>query len=272
MGTPTYAVPPWLRKAYPETTAHVATGVPVPYGARQDVELRPPRVPAPRRARHPPDRRPLRRPPGRHRLAGRQRAGPQAAVQPRRVRRVRPRPQGALRRRPRSSTAAGAWPTGRTGSRTWDELWTPGPQHDPGLRPRLAPVPGVARRGPSSPGRRRSSARSCPADRFVTTCIAPHHRGPGPLDDRAGARRHGRQHLLRDPGRPRAPGPGRARGRHRPGLRPVGRARVPGAPGRHRPRHPGRAVPRHRDERDVDRAVRRQPPRLGRAARARRRG
>lgn len=37
VGTPTYAAPPWLRRAYPETTAHVATGAPMPYGARQDV-------------------------------------------------------------------------------------------------------------------------------------------------------------------------------------------------------------------------------------------
>ena len=37
VGTPTYAVPPWLRKSYPETAAHVAPGVPMPYGARQDV-------------------------------------------------------------------------------------------------------------------------------------------------------------------------------------------------------------------------------------------
>jgi beta-galactosidase len=37
IGTPTYAVPPWLRTAYPETTLHVATGVPKPYGSRQDI-------------------------------------------------------------------------------------------------------------------------------------------------------------------------------------------------------------------------------------------
>jgi beta-galactosidase len=37
VGTPTYAAPPWLRARYPETTAHVATGVAMPYGARQDV-------------------------------------------------------------------------------------------------------------------------------------------------------------------------------------------------------------------------------------------
>ncbi len=38
VGTPTYAVPPWLRRAYPETTAHLRTGTPMPYGARQDVD------------------------------------------------------------------------------------------------------------------------------------------------------------------------------------------------------------------------------------------
>ncbi len=38
LGTPTYAVPPWLRAKYPETTAHSATGVAIPYGMRQDVD------------------------------------------------------------------------------------------------------------------------------------------------------------------------------------------------------------------------------------------
>ena len=37
IGTPTYAVPPWLRRRYPETAAHPATGQPRPYGARQDI-------------------------------------------------------------------------------------------------------------------------------------------------------------------------------------------------------------------------------------------
>ena len=38
IGTPTYAVPPWLRRTYPETTARTATGVEQPYGGRQDVD------------------------------------------------------------------------------------------------------------------------------------------------------------------------------------------------------------------------------------------
>ena len=37
IGTPTYAVPPWLRRRYPETAAHLRTGQPMPYGARQDI-------------------------------------------------------------------------------------------------------------------------------------------------------------------------------------------------------------------------------------------
>lgn len=37
IGTPTYAAPPWMRKKYPETTLHVATGVEKPYGGRQNV-------------------------------------------------------------------------------------------------------------------------------------------------------------------------------------------------------------------------------------------
>src|SRR6478736_911001 len=32
VGTPTYAVPPWLRRTYLETTARTATGVEQPYG------------------------------------------------------------------------------------------------------------------------------------------------------------------------------------------------------------------------------------------------
>jgi beta-galactosidase len=38
LGTPTYAVPPWLQTAYPEIAAHVRTGEPMPWGARQEVD------------------------------------------------------------------------------------------------------------------------------------------------------------------------------------------------------------------------------------------
>jgi beta-galactosidase len=39
IGTPTYAVPPWLRQRYPETAAHRRTGQPIPYGGRQDADF-----------------------------------------------------------------------------------------------------------------------------------------------------------------------------------------------------------------------------------------
>ena len=38
VGTPTYAVPPWLRRTYPETALDLGTGRPKPYGMRQDVD------------------------------------------------------------------------------------------------------------------------------------------------------------------------------------------------------------------------------------------
>lgn len=39
VGTPTYAIPPWLRTRYPETTAERKTSQPIPYGHRQDVDF-----------------------------------------------------------------------------------------------------------------------------------------------------------------------------------------------------------------------------------------
>ena len=38
LGTPTYAVPPWLQQAYPEIAAERRTGEPIPWGARQEVD------------------------------------------------------------------------------------------------------------------------------------------------------------------------------------------------------------------------------------------
>ncbi|MFG3155146.1 beta-galactosidase [Streptomyces sp. NPDC048219] len=39
LGTPTYAVPPWLQRAHPEIAAERADGRPVPWGARQEVDF-----------------------------------------------------------------------------------------------------------------------------------------------------------------------------------------------------------------------------------------
>ncbi len=38
LGTPTYAVPPWLQESHPEIAADVATGQPMPWGSRQEVD------------------------------------------------------------------------------------------------------------------------------------------------------------------------------------------------------------------------------------------
>lgn len=39
LGTPTYAVPPWLARAYPEIAAETRTGVRRPWGARQEIDI-----------------------------------------------------------------------------------------------------------------------------------------------------------------------------------------------------------------------------------------
>lgn len=39
LGTPTYAIPPWLQAAHPEIAADVKTGVAVPWGARQEIDF-----------------------------------------------------------------------------------------------------------------------------------------------------------------------------------------------------------------------------------------
>ena len=38
LGTPTYAIPPWLQVKHPELAGHAATGVPKPWGSRQEVD------------------------------------------------------------------------------------------------------------------------------------------------------------------------------------------------------------------------------------------
>ena len=39
LGTPTYAVPPWLVRLYPEIAGERATGQRIPWGARQEVDF-----------------------------------------------------------------------------------------------------------------------------------------------------------------------------------------------------------------------------------------
>ncbi len=39
LGTPTYAVPPWLQRSHPEIAAERTTGQPIPWGARQEADF-----------------------------------------------------------------------------------------------------------------------------------------------------------------------------------------------------------------------------------------
>jgi beta-galactosidase len=39
LGTPTYAIPPWMRRKYPEVMADRATGEAIPFGHRQNVDF-----------------------------------------------------------------------------------------------------------------------------------------------------------------------------------------------------------------------------------------
>lgn len=39
LGTPTYAIPPWLQRAHPEIAARRADGTPAPWGARQEIDF-----------------------------------------------------------------------------------------------------------------------------------------------------------------------------------------------------------------------------------------
>ena len=75
LGTPTYAAPPWLARRYPEIAGETATGRPMPWGARQEIDYTHPafRFYAERVIRK--ILGPVRRPSGGHRIPGRQRAG-----------------------------------------------------------------------------------------------------------------------------------------------------------------------------------------------------
>ena len=133
--------------------------------------LLPPGVPLPRRAGHPRGRRPLRRPPGRHRLSGRQRARDAALPQPGVIPALRRPAQGAVRRRRDPEPGVGAHVLvapaerlvgpvdARTATRSLSTT-----SRGAATRPTSPPS--------SSPGRPASSREYARPGQFVTTCIA----------------------------------------------------------------------------------------------------
>ena len=222
LGTPTYAVPPWLARRYPEIAGETAHGQRIAVGRPAGDRLHPPGVPVPRRAGHPRDRRPVRRPPCGHRLPGRQRARAACCSTTTASSSASSTSCATATATSRPSTRRGASSTGRTGSATWADLWTPDgnaqPQYDlawrrvPGRadhrvhrlagrhRPRVRPrrpvrhhlhrlrAAGRRRRRPD-PG----ASTSPPATR-TTSC-------------RTRSRCPTARHARRRAGRPRAPGP-----------------------------------------------------------------
>jgi beta-galactosidase len=175
MGTPTYAAPPWLRRRYPETVAHVATGVAVPYGARQDIDYA-----------HPTFRRLAERIV--RAIAGRYGSHPAVIGW-----QVDNEPGYKLLFNPdvfasfveTLKTEYGTpeeldrrWGLAYWSHRIadWDELWTPDlnttPAYDLAWRRHQASLAFDLITWQAAVIR-----ELVPADRFVTTCVAPHHRG-----------------------------------------------------------------------------------------------
>ena len=163
LGTPTYAVPPWLRAMDPDLAGEErhrrAPSLGEAPGGRHHASA----VPSARGGRHPGDRREVRRPSGDHRLPGRQRARPVPAAQPARVRRVPALARGPLRgcrdAQPRvgAHVLVAAHPQlGRALATRW--------QHLAAVPARVAPLPGRDRhRLHRVAGRHRARVRAIPA-------------------------------------------------------------------------------------------------------------
>ena len=271
LGTPTYAMPPWLVRKYPEVTAERKTGAPNPVRPPPGRRLLARRVPLARRPDRAQGRRPLRRAPGRHRLPGRQRARHGALPQPRGVRGLRRHACGRSTRTSRRSTASGASSTGRTAIARWDELWTPDgntvPSYDLAWRRYQSQITTdfIAAQADIV----RELARP---DQFVTTCMALQPPGARParlnrasLDVAAVNPYYPMQDALTMPEAPR----------RRPDSSTGRATRAPWAihfSGRPHLRRAAAAVPRDRDQRALDRRTRTRTSPRSTASGARRRG
>lgn len=259
LGTPTYAVPPWLARQYPEIAARRADGRMRRLGSPAGGRLHPPRLPLPRRTRHAQDRRTVRRPPLDHRVPGGQRTGRAPAAQPRRVPALRRPPARHLRRRrepePRVGPGVLVPPVVGLG-RPVDA----GGQRPAAVRRRVAGVPGAADHGVRGvAGLHRPRVRAAGAVRHHLPALPARGSGRRRADRPRG--RHRRKSLLRHAGRAHAARP--HAGRPRAGLEDQGSLGV-------LPRCrldlllPSGTVPGHRDQRREHRHALGQPSRLRR--------
>ena len=107
IGTPTYAVPPWLRAAYPETALACRNRDAQAVRNAAGRQLRTSEVSGARRADHPEDRGAIRRAPRCGGLAGGQRARVVVDLQPGRLRWLRALVSGAGTAASKPSTSAG---------------------------------------------------------------------------------------------------------------------------------------------------------------------
>ena len=265
LGTPTYAAPPWLARRYPEIAAETKTGVRMPWGGRQEIDYSHPafrfyaeriiRKITARYADHPAV------------------IGYQVDNEPGMLlfhnHGVFQRFVDELRQTYGDvETLNEAWGLVYWSHRlsTWADLWSPGRQLPAAVRPGLAEVPGEAdHRVHRLAGRHRPRVRPArPVRHHLHRLRAADRRRRQPDP---GARRHGRQPVLRDAGRP---------GRARPERPAAGLDNVRGVePVRQRGpdvRLQAGAVPDHRDQRRCHRRTVGQLPGLRRAVAAGRLG
>ena len=204
----------------------------------------------------------LRRPPGRDRLPGRQRARHGALPQPRGVPGLRRHAAGAATRTSRRSTASGGSSTGRTGSRAGTSCGRRTATRSP---PTTSPGGATSRRSrrTSSP-RRPTSCASSPARtsssprawRCSRPAFDPRDLNRASLDVAAVNPYYPMQDALTMPEAPPTPRAARLD----PPLRRVGDP----LPGRPHLRRAQAAVPRDRDQRALDRRLAPELPRLRR--------
>ncbi len=177
LGTPTYAVPPWLARQYPEIAGEYRTGERHRLGRPPGGRLHPPGVPAStpsgssaRSSAGTPTT-----PPSSASRSTTNRACTSSTTTASSSASPTNCANGTATSRP--STASGACVYWSHRLSTWADLWTPGRQRPAAVRPGLAALPGRGSPPSSSPGRPSIVREYARPDQFVTTCISYDRQG-----------------------------------------------------------------------------------------------